>query len=211
MDDIFHVLWRQWFKIKLVRNIKVGAYRFRVIIDNHRFITRFRKSPSGMYGTIIKFNALPDTDRARAKHQHLFRGARFHGFIFTAETGIIVRSRRFKFCSTGIHHLEYRCNAVLITHFPDFFFRPPSQPCDHRIGKFDAFRLLQKLNRKRLFLQGILHFHDHRQFVDEPVINLCNIMYFIIADALSQCLGNHIDSLVIHLLHPIQQFFHRQI
>ena len=163
-----------------------------------------------MYGTIIEFNALADADRAGAKHQYLFGRMRFHGFILAAKAGIIIRGGCFKFSRTGIHHFKYRRNAVFITHSLNFFLRKPGQSGDDRIRKFHALCLPQQFRVKRLLLQGVFHFHNNRQLINEPVIYHRDIMYRIIVHAFSQCFSNYIDSLVIHFFHPIQQFFRRQ-
>ena len=66
IDDVLHILRCQRLEIELVRNVKVCAHRLRVVVDDDGFIAFPRKRPGGVHRTVVKLDALPDADRARA-------------------------------------------------------------------------------------------------------------------------------------------------
>ena len=68
---VFHILRGEGFKIQLIRNVKVGADCFRIVIDNNRFIAFPGKSPGSMHGAIVEFDTLTDTDGAGTQNENL--------------------------------------------------------------------------------------------------------------------------------------------
>ena len=90
-DNIFHILRRQRFKIKLICNIEIRTYRFRIVIDDDRLITCVSQRPHTVYGTIIELDTLADPDRSGTKDNDLFAHviSRLH-LILAAKAGIII-------------------------------------------------------------------------------------------------------------------------
>ena len=71
IDDIQHIFRRQRLKVEPIGNIKIGADRFRVVVDDDGFYAHLPQGPDGMNGAIVKFHALPDPNGAGAEHDHL--------------------------------------------------------------------------------------------------------------------------------------------
>ena len=208
---VFHILRGEGFKIQLIRNVKVGADCFRIVIDNNRFIAFPGKSPGGMHGAIVEFDTLADTDRAGTQNENLFARIRFHGFIFPAVYGIIVRGARFKFCGAGIHHFIRGNDTVVITLLLNLFRRDSGKTADNRIRKFDPFRFSEKFRSERAFGKSLFHFHDNGYLINKPMIHHGDFMDRVIIDSLTDGFGYHIDSLVIHFFQTLFQFFHGKL
>ncbi len=141
IDNILHIFRRKRFKIELIRNVKVCADRFGIVINYDRLIPFFGKCPCRMNGTIVKFDSLSDTDRAGTEHEYLFLGMRLFYFRLGTEHGIVIRRAGRKLGRTGVYHFESRCDAVLITHLLNLILRFTAQPCNNIIGKFQALCL----------------------------------------------------------------------
>ena len=69
-DNIHHVHWRQRFKIKPVRRIKISRNSFRVIINNSNLVPKLFQRPHTLHRRIIKLNSLPNANRSRTKNNN---------------------------------------------------------------------------------------------------------------------------------------------
>ncbi len=122
IDNIFHILRRKWLEIELVCNIEIGTYCLRVIIDDNRLISGPGKSPGSMYRTVIELDSLSDSNGAGTKDKYLLPAHRFHYFILTAKTGVIIRRAGSKLRRTGVYHFKGGYDTVIIAHLSDLFF-----------------------------------------------------------------------------------------
>ena len=156
-----------------------------------------------MYGTIVKLDTLSDTDRAGTQYQDFLASGGLLGFALAAEYGIVIRSRSCELCSTGVYHLVDSLNAVVITHLLDLFLGLAGQSCDHVIRELDSLGFLQQINRQRLCLQRMLHLGQNGNLVDEPQVDLGNVVDLLVADALTDSFRNDINTLVIHDLQTL--------
>ena len=59
-------------KYKPVGGIKVGGYRFGIVVDDDGIIPRLFQRPDAVYRAIVKLHALADADGAAAQHHHGF-------------------------------------------------------------------------------------------------------------------------------------------
>ena len=74
VDDVLHILRGQRLKVQPVRRIEVRGDRFGVVVDDDDFVSELFERPYAMHGRIVKLDALPDADRARADNDDaLFR------------------------------------------------------------------------------------------------------------------------------------------
>ena len=115
LNNTLNIFCCKRLKVKLISNIEVCWYCFRVIVDNDSFITLFLKWPCTMNWTEVKLNTLSDSYRTRTKYKHFLLIMSFCCFIFTAKYWIVVRSCCSKFCRTCINHLKCSMNIILIT------------------------------------------------------------------------------------------------
>ena len=156
-----------------------------------------------MYGTIVELDTLSDTDRTGTQYQDFLASGGLLGFALAAEYGVIVRSRRCELCSTGVYHLVDSLNAVVIAHLLDLFLGLAGQSCDDVIRELDSLGFLQQIHCQGLCLQCMLHLGQNGDLVNEPQVDLGNVVDLFIADSLTDCFSDHIDSLVIHDLQAL--------
>ena len=138
--DALHVLGSQGLEVQLIRNIKVGTYRLRVIVDDNGLIALFRKSPGTVYGAEVELDTLSDSDGAASQNQYLFPIPGLHYLIFTAEYRIIVRGACLELCRAGIYHFVRSSNAVGITELFNLLLRLAGQSGDDIVRELDPFR-----------------------------------------------------------------------
>ena len=151
----------------------------------------------------LQEQGLADTDGAGTQNKNLLARIRFHGFIFPAVYGIIVRGARFKFCGAGIHHFIRGNDTVVITLLLNLFRRDTGKTADNRIRELDPFRFSEKFRSERAFGKSLFHFHDNGYLINKPMIHHGDFMDRVIIDSLTDGFGNHIDSLVIHDLQTL--------
>ena len=196
--DIFHIFRRQRFKIQLVRDVEVRADRLRIVVDNDGLPAFLRKSPGTVYRTEVKFDALPDADRAGAEDEHLFPVAPAVGFIFPAVDRIVVRRCGGKFSGTGIHHLEYRADSVLQAKRSDLFLRHARKPADDAVRELQPLRFRQKLRRQLPHPERVLHTDEYGDLVDEPDVNTRNSRNLLMGHLAAHGFRDLPDPPVIH-------------
>ena len=201
--DRFHIFRSQRLEIQLVRNIEVGTYSLRVVVDDNGLIACLGKCPGSMYGTIVELDTLSDTDRTGTQYQDFLASGGLLGFALAAEYGVIIRSGSCELCGTGVYHLVNSLNAVVITHLLDLFLGLAGQSCDDVIRELDSLGFLQQIHCQGLCLQCMLHLGQNGDLVNEPQVDLCNVVDLFITDTLTDCFSDHIDSLVIHDLQTL--------
>ena len=136
--NMFHIFRCQRFKIQLVRNIKICADRFRIIVYDNRLIACFCKCPGRMHAAVIKLHALADTNRPRAKHKYFFTVIRRDRLVLTAKYRVIIWRYRFKLGGTCVYHLIGSRYSIRIPQIPNLTLCPSRQLCNHTIRKFQT-------------------------------------------------------------------------
>jgi hypothetical protein len=58
-------------EVKAVGGIKIGGNRFGVVVGNDRVVTQLAQRPDTVHRAVVKFDALPDADRAGTEHDDL--------------------------------------------------------------------------------------------------------------------------------------------
>ena len=62
IDNILYILRGQRLKVELVRNVKIGTHRLRVVVDDNGLIPFSGKRPGSVHGAVVELNPLSDTD-----------------------------------------------------------------------------------------------------------------------------------------------------
>ena len=199
--NILNILRCKGLKIQLICNIKVCTYSFRIVVDNNRLIAFLRKSPGTVYGAEIELNTLSDTDRSGTKYQDLFLircGNCFVLCAFITIYRIVIRSCSSKLCSTGINHLICSLDAVLTAKSLDFILSFACKAGNDVVRELHAFCFQKKFFGKLSVLQCILHTYQNCNLVNEPDIDLCDIVKHGLRHTAADCFCNLPDSAVIY-------------
>ena len=205
IHDALHILRGKGFKIQLIRNIKVRADGFRIIVYNNGLIAFPAESPGTVDRTEVKLNSLSYTDWAGPQNEHLLSSAGLLSLVETAEAGIIVWCLGRKLGRAGVHHLVNRADIVVMAQLLDFFPGGSRKHCYYIVGILDSLGLCQKLCRQILFscahcLEGVLHLHQNGQLVNKPEIYFSDVVYLLIGESAAQRLCNSPDA---HVIHPV--------
>ena len=212
--NILNIFRCQRLKIQLICNIEVCTYCLRVIVDDDRLISFFRKCPCTVYRTEVELDTLTDTDRAGTKYQDLFLIFCFYSFILClliAVYRIVIWCRCRKLCCTGINHLVCCTDAVLFTQVFDLSFCLSCQVCDDVVRELQTFCFQKKVFVQLLSFQSLLHLNKDSQLIDEPDVDLCDIMKLLLGNISSQGFCDLPDTAVIHNVQLVHQFFIRKM
>ena len=212
--NILNIFRCQRLKIQLICNIEVCTYCLRVIVDDDRLISFFRKCPCTVYRAEVELDTLTDTDRAGTKYQDLFLIFCFYSFILClliAVYRIVIWCRCRKLCCTGINHLVCCTDAVLFTQVFDLSFCLSCQVCDDVVRELQTFCFQKKVFVQLLSFQSLLHLNKDSQLIDEPDVDLCDIMKLLLGNISSQGFCDFPDTAVIHNVQLVHQFFIRKM
>ena len=152
VHNTLHVFRSQWFKIQLIRNIEVGAYRLRIIIYDNGLIAFSAERPGAVNRAEVKFDSLADTNRAGTEDKHLFAVIRERSLILASKAGIVVRRLRGKLRRTRIHHLKCGYDSVVLTHLVNVLFRNSCQPRDDIVRELNSLGFSQQVHGERSLL-----------------------------------------------------------
>ena len=154
-----------------------------------------------MNRTVIELDTLTDTDRAGTKYHDLLLVSCLLNLVASIKAAIIIRCLRCKLGRTGINHLKCCGNAILITELLDLFLGLSGPACDHVVRKFHSLRFLHEflVDIAATCLELLLHLNKDRKLINEPLVNLCNLMDLVVGcETTTENLSNQIDTAVIH-------------
>ena len=209
--DIYYILniFRcQWLEIQLICNIEVCTYSLRVVVDNNGLISLFRKCPCTVYRAEVELNTLSDTDRAGTKYQDLFLIFCLDCFVLClviAVYRVVVWCLCRKLCRTGINHLVCCTDAVLFTKIFDLSFCLACQVSNDVVRELHTFCFQKEVFVQFLSLQSLLHLNQDSQFVDEPDVDLCDVVKFLLGNISAECFCDLPDTAVIHDIQLVKE------
>ena len=212
--NILNIFRCQWLEIQFVRDIKVCTYCLRVVVDDDSLVSFFCKCPCTVYGAEVELDTLSDTDRSGTKYQDLlfiFGLDRFVLCLIIAIYRIIVWCLCRKLCRTGIYHLICCTDAVLFTQLFDLGFCLACEICDDVVRELHSFCFQKKVFVQFLGLQSLLHLNKDCQLVDEPDIDLGDLVKFLLGNISSQGFCDLPDTAVIHDIQLVQKFLIRKM
>ena len=196
VNDFEDVLLGQWFEVERVGGIEVGGNGFRVVVDDDGFLSCLAQCPGGMDGAVVEFDALTDADRAGAEDDDRALALRLH-FVFCAVGGVVVRGVRFKFCRTGIDHLEVRMEIQFLLEVFDVFRGNFGEVCNGFVRHLDAFRRFQCLFGEAFLHEAAFHLDDVLDLVDKEEVDLGDAVDLFRFDAAAKGFGKDEDPFVI--------------
>ena len=155
-----------------------------------------------MNRAVVKFDSLPDTNRARSENDDFLFPCRmlfykFFRFILIIIGRVEVWRFRCKFCRAGVYHL-IGCIQFFVWFLPAEHFYGLIQE-SHLLGFFIFFLSQCSLH------QGIFHVDQIVQFVEEPSVDFGNFKYGLDGDASFQRFIDYKDPLIITVM---QIFFY---
>ena len=162
-----------------------------------------------MHGTEVELNTLTDTDRTGTKYQDFLFIRCCYCFIlcaFITVYRIVIWCCCRKFCGTGINHLICCFNLIFFTESFNLFFRFACQTCNDVVREFHAFCFKEKLFCKLSGLKSIFHTYKDCNLIDEPDINLCDVMKHGLRHTTTDCFCNLPDSAVIYDFQLCKEF-----
>lgn len=149
-----------------------------------------------MDGAVVEFDALSDADRAGAEDNDGALALRLH-FVFCAVGGVVVWGVRFKFCRTGIDHLEVGMEIQFLLEVFDVFRSDFREVCDGFIWHLDAFRRFQCLFGEAFLHEAAFHLDDVLDLVDKEEVDLGDAVDLFRFDAAAQGFGKDEDPFVV--------------
>ena len=162
-------------EVELVGHIEVGRYCLRVTVHHDGFVTRFFDGQQAVYTAVVELDPLTNTVRARAEYDDLLL-IRRDTFVLLVEGTVEVWRLCFKLCRTGIYHLVGTAYAQLLTVAGYLLFFYPQYPGNLCIGETYHFQLAHEGFRNILghvkAHQALLHFHQTLDLLDEPGVDL---------------------------------------
>ena len=93
-----------------------------------------------------------------------------------------------------------------MTHIMDLLLCLSCQFSDHIVRELNSLSFFQKFRCEFLGLQCCLHLCDDRKFINEPLVNLCNVVDHIIIHTSSAGLRNSPHTHIINDLQLLQEF-----
>ena len=164
-----------------------------------------------MYRTEVKFNTLTDTDRTGSKNKYFLLIFCLFNFILASIYRVVIWCLCGELCCTSIYDLICCHDTIFMTHIMDLLLCLSCQFSDHIVRELNSLSFFQKFRCEFLGLQCCLHLCDDRKFINEPLVNLCNVVDHIIIHTSSACFCDSPHTHVIYFLQLIDQFIICQI
>ncbi len=146
--------------------------------------------------TVVKLDALADTDRSGTKHQHLAPVGSLN-LVLLGIRGIVVWSNRFEFRGAGIDHLVAGQDVPALAPAADFRFRPQRQLGDGPVGQAAPFCGPHQLRRHRFADDPLFHGDNPSDLIDKEGIDRGDPGNLRRIHAAAQGLGDHEQALVV--------------
>ena len=193
----FDILRGQRLKVELVRNVKVGRDRLRIVVDDDGLIALFPEGKGAVHGAEVELDALADAYRAGAENQNLLLRLCLLRLVLAVVDAVVVRGLRRKLRSAGIDHLKARVNLEFRALCLDLGLGLAAERRNHVIRELKALRIAEQLLGQRSSAELCLHADQTVQLMDEPAINLGQREDIVVGEAAAQCLRDDPDAAIV--------------
>ena len=175
VDHVEHVLRSQGLEVELVGSIEVGADRFRVVVDDQPLHPGLLQRPDSVDRAVVELDSLANADRPGTQHDHPLppRGRRL---VLLVVGAVEVGGCRPELGGAGVHHLIDRGDARLPAQGTDDTGLPPGQLGDLVVGEAQPLALPQQVRGQVLPLQPLLVPDDMTDLVQEPAVDLAQVV-----------------------------------
>ena len=154
-----------------------------------------------MHGAEIELDTLTDTDRAGTEDEYLLFLVRItectRRLVLRTEYAVVVRGLGLELCGTGINHLERSVDVPLVAQLANLVLAVAGEAGNDVVREFDALRFAKQGLVHRLAVESVLHVYDDLQLIDEPLVDLRDVVDLLVAVATAECLGDNPDTTVI--------------
>ncbi|MMZ59676.1 hypothetical protein D3C76_680600 [compost metagenome] len=166
-----------------------------------------------MYSGVVKFNPLTDPDRTGTEYYDFFFASAKH-FVLSLVSRVVVRCRCFELGCARINHFVNRTKSMFLT---EAFYaglrsmttgRLPvrAELCNGTICKPEALSFVQCFVRQCRFSNNLsLELYQMLNFIQEPPVNLSQIMNLLQFIAAAECFGDQEQSLIIRFCQTFVQ------
>ena len=209
VDDIHDALKGQLIEIKAVTHIIVCGYCFRIIVDHNTAITALANGVQSLHTTPVELHRASDAVSTRTKNDHrtpVVGETDVAGHTIVGHIEIVGLSRILS-CQ-GIDLLDNRQNVVALaqaTHHEQSLVHIAKFPLQSyctgnlEIGKTIDLCLTKQFTVERIdiaTLQTLIDIDDVFQFIEKPLVNLCQVMDLIDSVTLMHGFRDNEDTLV---------------
>ncbi len=170
VHDVFNA---EGLKVQLVGGGVIGRHRFRIVVDDDRFIPGLLYRLDSMNGGIVELHPLTDPNGTGAEDDHLFL-IRYNRLVLVFVRGIEVRDITVELRRATVDHLIYRRNIVPHAQLEYVVFAHAPLSGDFSIRKTHFFRLRQDLYITGRVFQNSFLIDDALQFAHIQLIDLRN-------------------------------------
>ena len=214
LDDLKHVLKGQRLEVQAGRDVIVGRNGLGVAVDHDSLVTERTQHHGSVHARVVELNTLTDTVRARTQN-HNRRLLVRRNLILHIVGGVVVRSERLKFGSTGVHGLEDRADTQSVANTAHNVLRRADNLSNLSVRETVALSQLQGLRVKvvTLSVNHASNLIQQHQLIQEPRVNLGSLVQLLHGSASQQSLLNLVDTLSgrnLCLLNQLSQLSLRQ-
>ena len=209
VDDVEHALLGQFVEVEAVADVVVGADRFGVIVDHDRSQAFFLDGVDGVDRAPVELDRRADAVGARAEHHHRAAVAHILDVVFGAAVGQIeVVDLRGELACHGVdllHHRRDVAELAVFAHFELLLLHAAAIVLEDDAGYLEVAesfllgggqQFVGDVADAVVFREFGLQVGDVLELVEEPQVDFGELVYFLHADALLQCLGDGEDALV---------------
>ncbi len=208
-QNVIDVFNKQRFKIKFVRNIKIRADRFGIIVNNNRLVAVIFYPLNCVNRAIIELYTLTDSYRSGTDYDNFFL-IRNNILVIFLVSRVIIRCLRLKFRRAGIDNLVYGINSVRPSQSINNLLRLSRKQTDFIIGKAHRLSLFEQFHREIFFLQLIFGLYNVFKLIQKPLVDFGKFINFIDGKTSSQSRRNRVNSLIIRDFEFFDQIFIRK-
>ena len=205
VDYVENVFQSQRFKVQFIGDVEVSGNSFRIVVDDDGFVAHFTESPYGVYGAVVKFYALTDTDRTGTKYNN-FLFISYSNFVFFFVGGIVVRGCSFEFCSAGIYDFVCRQDVIFFTHCADFESIFAYQFTNYRVSEAHFLSFQEQCRSKFFVFKSFFHFNDIGKFVEEPFIHFGNVIDVVNGHTTTDSFNDNKEAFIVNAFNAVFDF-----
>ncbi len=173
VNDLQHILQRQWLEVEPIGGVVVGGHGLRIAVDHDGLVAELAHRQRRLHAAVVELDTLADAIRPAAEDQYLVPLRRLRLALLLIG-GVHVGGGRFEFGGAGIDALENRAHAERVTMPAHVAFADTEQPRQALIGEAPALEPQQLVAielAQAAAIEGLLLAHQLLDLGDEPRVD----------------------------------------